>query len=258
MATGRAAISREFGTSKPARAAAILAYNRHVLDLNPKQILSWIIPDIDDCRREAERLRLDDPNASALQHARRAVKASRKWAASVGAMTGMAASPVTFLPAAVADAAAMLKLEGKLAGTIAALLDPDSLKDDDTFRKEVLRAVFPGAVSQALRKFGVRAGEQATKNLVRKLIGREATKEVGERAAKLLGIRLTEKAIATKTVPLVGAGIGAAWNWLEIQAVGNRTINYHLGYVTPATKVARKFSAFVRSRTAGNGRPEQG
>ena len=217
-----------------------------MFDLDLHKILTWLIPDAEDCRRAAEELRLADPNAAPEQLARRAVKDARKWAAGVGAATGMAASPITFLPAAVADAAAMLKLEGKLAGTIAALLDPDSLKDQDTFRKEILRAVFPGAVSQALRKFGVRAGEEATKNLVRKLIGREAGKELGERAAKMLGIRLTEKAIATKAIPLVGAAIGAGWNWLEIQAVGNRTVDYHLGLASPATRARRKVVSIVR------------
>lgn len=217
-----------------------------MLDLDLQKIMSWLIPDVEDCRSEADRLRLEDPNATAEQHARRAVKESRKWAAGVGAATGMAASPVTFLPAAVADAAMMLKLEGKLAGTIAALLDPESLNAPDTFRKDILRAVFPGAVSQALRKFGVRAGEEAAKNLVRKLVGREAAREVGERAVKLLGIRLTEKAIATKAIPIVGAAIGAGWNWVEIQAVGNRTVAYHLGLASPATRMRRKVQAFVR------------
>lgn len=220
-----------------------------MLNLDVQKILTWLIPDIEECRREAERLRLEDPDATAEQHARRAVKESRKWAAGYGAATGLAASPVTFLPAAVADAAMMLKLEGKLAGTIAALLDPESLSDPDTFRKEILRAVFPGAVSQALRKLGVRAGEEATKNLVRRLIGREAAKDLVERSAKMLGIRLTEKALATKTVPLVGAGIGAAWNWLEIQAVGHRAVDYHLGLASPATRVRRKVTAFVREKT---------
>jgi hypothetical protein len=213
-------------------------------DLN--QILSWLIPDPADCRREAQQLRLADPNASSEQLARRAVKGSQKWAATIGGATGMAASPVTMLPAAVADMAGMLKLEGTLAGTIAALLDPESLDDDETFRKEILRVVFPGAVSQALRKVGIRAGEEATKNLVRKLAGREAAKELGERAAKMLGIRLTEKAIATKAVPLVGAGIGAAWNWLEIQAVGNRAIGYHLGLDSPGTRARKRVASFVR------------
>ena len=211
-----------------------------MVDLNLEQILAWLIPDPADCLREAQELRLRDPDATAEQAARRTVKESRKWAASIGGITGVAASPVTMLPAAIADMAAMLKLEGKLAGAVAALLDPDSLKDADAFRKDILRVVFPGAVSQALRKFGVRAGEEVTKAMVRKLIGREAGKELGERAVKFLGIRLTEKAVAAKTVPLVGAGIGAAWNWTEIQIVGNRTIDYHLGRETPTTRIRKR------------------
>jgi hypothetical protein len=213
---------------------------------NLQKLLELVIPDVEDCRREAAELRMKDPDASAETAARRAVKDSRKWAASVGAATGLAASPITLLPAAIADAAAMLRLEGKLVGTIAALLDPASLDDPDAFRRDIIRNVFPGAVSQALRKLGVRAGEQATKNLVAKLATRQAVKELSERAAKLLGIRLTEKAIASKTIPLVGAGIGAAWNWTEIQLVGNRTIDYHLGRESPATRFRKRIRALVR------------
>ena len=217
-------------------------------NLDLEQVLAWLIPDPADCRRAAEEMRLENPNATAEDHARRAVKQSRKWAASIGGATGLAASPVTMLPTAIADAALMLRLEGKLAGTVAALLDPDSLNDVDTFRKEILRVVFPGAVSQALRKLGVRAGEEATKSVVRKLIGREAGKELGERAVKFLGIRLTEKAVATKTVPLVGAAIGAGWNWLEVQAVGNRAVNYHLGIESTIGRKRKRVTAYVRDK----------
>ena len=221
-------------------------YNHPVANFDLDQILAWLIPDPADCRREAQGLRLSDPNATSEALARKAVKDSRKWAAAIGGATGIASSPVTMLPAAVADMAAMLRLEGKLAGTIAALLDPESLDNDDTFRKEILRVVFPGAVSQALRKVGIRAGEEATKNLVRKLVGREAVTDLGERAAKMLGIRLTEKAIATKAVPLVGAGIGAAWNFVEIQAVGSRAVAYHLGLESPANRARKQVVSVVR------------
>ena len=224
----------------------VIHYNQVVANFDLDQILAWLIPDPADCRREAQELRLSDPNASSESLARKAVKDSRKWAAAIGGATGAVSSPVTMLPAAVADMAAMLRLEGQLAGTIAALLDPESLDDDDTFRKEILRVVFPGAVSQALRKVGIRASEEATKNLVRKLVGREAVKDLGERAAKMLGIRLTEKAIATKAVPLVGAGIGAAWNFVEIQAVGGRAVAYHLGLESPGTRARKRVVAIVR------------
>src|SRR3954465_7140354 len=88
------------------------------LNMNLQELMQWLIPDPDECRRTAADLRLANPDATDVQTARHAVRTGRKWAASVGAATGIAASPITMLPAAVADAAAMLKIEGKLAGTI--------------------------------------------------------------------------------------------------------------------------------------------
>ena len=213
-----------------------------------QQILSFVLPDVDVCRRAAGELRLSDPNATAEEIANVAVKQSRKWAASIGAATGAVASPLTMLPAAVADAAAMLRLEGTLAGTIAALLDPASLDDADAFHRDVMRSVFPGAVSQALRRVGVRAGERATKAAVAKLAGRAGTKEVAERATKLLGVRLAEKAIASKAVPLIGAGIGAAWNWAEIQTVGRRAIDYHMGREPSERRAVKRVGSFIREQ----------
>lgn len=201
-----------------------------ILDVvNAKDIIKWIMPDAEDCRVKAEALRLENPDASGIELARKAVKSSRKWAAGMGAVTGVAANPITLVPAALADAAAMLRIEGQLAGVVAALLDPQSVNDPDAFRRDIMRVIFPGAVSQVLRKLGVRAGEQAAKDIVAKYVTRGAVKEVAEHAVKRFGIQLTEKAIATKAIPLVGAGIGAAWNWLEIQAIGLRAIDYHTG-----------------------------
>ena len=199
------------------------------MNLNLESLLQWVIPDPEECRQLAAEARLEDPEATAVQAARAAVKSARKWGAAAGATTGMVASPMTMLPAAVADMAAMLRIEGRMAGTVAALLDPDSLNDPAAFRRDIIRIIFPGAVSQALRKIGVRAGEHATKSLIAKYASRALMKEISEQATKRLGVRLTQKAVATKAVPLVGAGIGGAWNWLEIQAIGKRAIEYHGG-----------------------------
>jgi hypothetical protein len=142
----------------------------------------------------------------------------------------------------------MLRIEGNLAGVVAALLDPHSLEDPDAFRRDIFRIIFPGAVSQVLRKLGVRAGENAAKDIVAKYITRGVTREVVEHAAKRLGVQITEKAIATKAVPLVGAGIGAAWNWIEIQAIGLRAIDYHSG--GQGTGPLRKsVQSWVRTKT---------
>jgi hypothetical protein len=213
--------------------------------MNLRELMEWLIPDAEDCRRAAADLRADYPASTNVQIARRAVTDARKWAASVGAATGVAASPITMLPAALADAAAMLNIEGKLAGTVAALLDPESLSSDEDFRKDIMRIIFPGAVSQVLRKLGIRAGEEVTKSVVRKLATKVAADELGERAIKMLSIRLTEKAVATKTIPLVGAAIGAGWNWLEVQAVGQRAIDYHLGLELAEKRTVKRVKAVV-------------
>jgi hypothetical protein len=231
--------------------------------MNLQELMQWLIPDAEECRRSAAELRLDNASSTDVQIARRAVKHARKWAASVGAATGVAASPITMLPAAIADAAAMLKIEGQLAGTIAGLLDPESLSEPENFRKDIMRVIFPGAVSQVLRKLGIRAGEEVTKSVVRKLATKVAVDELGERAVKMLSIRLTEKAVATKTVPIVGAAIGAGWNWLEVQAVGQRAIDYHLGLElaeSRVTKNVKKVASIVKESVrdrVGKGRSKK-
>jgi hypothetical protein len=115
-----------------------------------------------------------------------------------------------------------------MAGTIAALLDGSSLLDDKTFQADVLAIVFPGAVSQALRQIGLRASQRVTRTLIQKYVTENFLKDATRFAAKFLVIRVTKKAVVSKTIPLVGAGIGAAWNWIELEAVGKRAIRYYM------------------------------
>jgi hypothetical protein len=211
-----------------------------------EDLIRWLIPDVEECRKAAGELRLSDPTIPPIKVAEKAVESARKWAAGIGAATGITANPFTLLPAAAAEAIALLRIEGKMAGTVAALLDPPSLDDETAFRRDILQVVFPGAVSQALRKVGIRAGENAAKSLIKKYVTRGVVKEVGEHAAKRLGVRLTQKALMTKAVPLIGAGIGASWNWVEIQAIGKRAIRYHSGAPSAADTVKEKVKVFVR------------
>ncbi|MGH7213789.1 MAG: hypothetical protein ACREIT_03380, partial [Tepidisphaeraceae bacterium] len=109
---------------------------------------------------------------------------------------------------------------------VAGLLDPASLDDPDQFHSDVITIVFPGLVSQALRTAGVRAGEQLTRAVIRKYATEQAMSGLARVAGKHFGARITREALITKTVPLVGSGIGAGWNWIEIRAVGSRAIDY--------------------------------
>jgi hypothetical protein len=190
-------------------------------------LMNWVVPDRDKCRQAAEELAAQHPGASPEQLARKAVATAKSWGVAAGSATGAAANPLIMFPAAVADIAAMLRIEGQMAGTIAALLDPPALLDEQTLRADVVAIVFPGAVSQALRQFGLRAGQRVTRTLIKKYVTESVLKDATRFAAKFMFIRVTKKAVLSKTVPLVGAGIGAAWNWVELEAVGKRAIQYY-------------------------------
>ena len=190
-------------------------------------LMGWVVPDRERCRAEADDLREANPGATPEQLARKAIASAKAWGVAAGGTTGAAANPLIMLPAAMADIAAMLRIEGQMAGTIAALLDSGSMLDDKTFQADVLAIVFPGAVSQALRQIGLRAGQRVTRTLIQKYVTESFLKDATRVAAKFLLIRVTKKAVLSKSVPLVGAGIGAAWNWVELEAVGKRAIRYY-------------------------------
>lgn len=200
----------------------------NVVHQRVNDFLERMLPDVEECRDAAIKLRLRHPDETPEQLARRAVRAARQAAAGVGAVTGVASNPITMVPAALADMAAVLRIEGTLAGVVAALLEPDALTPE-SLQKDVVGILFPGAVSQVLRQVGIRAGERAGKTLIRKYLGGDAAKAAVKLATRHVGVDLTRKTIVNKTVPLVGAGIGAGWNWLEVGAVGERAIVYYGG-----------------------------
>ena len=131
------------------------------------------------------------------------------------------------VPLAAMDLVVVLKQEGKLAGVIAALLEPAVLEDPDAFRADILAIVFPNAVSQALREVASQAGRATTRVLIRKYLSHGALRSVIQFAAKYLGIKVTQRAIVTKSMPIVCSAIGAAWNWTEVKLLGRRAIRYY-------------------------------
>ena len=191
------------------------------------QLLAFAIPDVDRCRDAADKVRSANPQASDEQLAGHSVLAARKWAMAAGGATGMFASPVTMIPAALADMSAMLRIEAAMAGTVGAILDPPSLNDPGGFEADILTIIFPAAISQALRQVGVHMAQHLTQQLIRKYVVEGLFEAASKVAARRLMLHGAERAIVTKTVPLVGAGIGAGWNWVEIQAVGARAIRYY-------------------------------
>ncbi|MFO0646931.1 MAG: hypothetical protein U0326_11890 [Polyangiales bacterium] len=185
-----------------------------------------VLPHPDECRRKAQELRDAYPEAGADELVERAIKTAKRWAAIYGVGSGVATNPFAMVPAAAADMGLTMRAEAHLTGVIALLKVPSLADDTDGFHTDVLAVMFPNAVSQALREVGVQAGKATTRTLIRKYISGNLLKAIIAFAAKYLGIKLTQRAIISKTVPIVGAAIGATWNWIDVERCGRRAVKY--------------------------------
>lgn len=192
-----------------------------------ESIVKTLVPDPTECVGKAEKLRKAYPRASPRELAEKAVGQSKALLAGAGAAAGAVSNPFAMVPLAAGEMAIVLSREARLAGVIAALMDPDVLNDEDAFTADVLGILFPNAVSQALREVAVRAGQATSRTLIRKYVTKDLLKAIIRFAAKYLGIKIGQRAIITKAVPLVGAAIGATWNWVEVKRLGKRAIAYY-------------------------------
>lgn len=194
--------------------------------MNLEEFVRAMLPHPDEVRRKAKELRDAWPGASEDELAERAIKTSKRWAAVYGVGSGVATNPLAMIPAAAADMGLTMRSEAYLVGVIGALKAPSTLDHIESFHADILAAMFPNAVSQALREVGVQAGRATTRTLVRKYISGNLLRAIIAFAAKYLGVKLTQRAIISKSVPLVGAVIGATWNWVDVERCGRRAVKY--------------------------------
>jgi hypothetical protein len=193
-----------------------------------EELIKKLIPDPEECMAKARQLRQAHPDCSDEKLAHKAISQVKVLTAAMGGMAGAVANPVAMVPAAAVEMGIVLDREAKLAGVIAVILEPSIVEDPDAFSADIIGILFPNAVSQALREVAVRAGQATTRTLIRKYISKDVLKLVIRFAAKYLGLKLTQRALITKSLPLVGAAIGAGWNWVEVERLGQRSIRYYL------------------------------
>jgi hypothetical protein len=195
--------------------------------MNFEALIEHLVPSLTHARASADALRAKHPDLTARELSDRVIHTAKLKAATSGAVTGAASSPLTMIPAALADMAAVLAIEGAMVAEIGALLSPDSLSDPAALKADVISIIFPAAASQALRQFGIRAGERLTQSVMRKYASEDFVRSISRYGARFISKQLTRETVLTKAVPLVGIGIGAGWNWLEVSAIGARAIRYY-------------------------------
>jgi uncharacterized protein (DUF697 family) len=129
-------------------------------------------------------------------------------------------------PAALLDVTALLRLEAQAAARVACLYDPDFLHDAEA-KWEVLVPVFGLSVmSQIARQAGMRAGMAVSRQVIRKVVSKGSVNALKRILVQHFGARVSQRALITKTVPLVGALIGGAWNYGEVTLLRARCVRY--------------------------------
>lgn len=191
------------------------------------RMLDWII-DLEPAliRHDAQGLKLRYPgvtNEILAEH----IFAQARWKATAsGALTGLPSNLAVAAPAALLDVTALLRLEAQAAARVACLYDPTFL-DDAEAKWEVLVPVFGlSVVSQLARQAGMRVGMAASREVMRKLLSRGSVRALQRILMQRFGARVTQRALITKTLPLVGALIGGAWNYGEVTLLRARCVRY--------------------------------
>lgn len=65
-----------------------------------------------------------------------------------------------------------------------------------------------------------------TRAAIKKYLSKETLKAFQKILLKYFGIKVTQKGVITKTVPIVGGAIGGVWNYFEVTGIKKRTIQY--------------------------------
>ena len=82
------------------------------------------------------------------------------------------------------------------------------------------------ALDQFAADLGVSAGKVLTKDLIKKFLSKGTLKQFKKIMLKYFGIKVTQKGIITKSLPIVGGLIGAGWNAIEVSIMKQRVIDY--------------------------------
>ena len=175
-------------------------------------LLDWVISfDAQKIRFEVDLLRRRYPEASTYELAERAFNDARLRVITAGAAMGLAANPVLSVAGALADLSVTTRTQLFAAACAAELLFP----------------VFGASmISQVGAELGLKAVHTATREMVIKLINQRSLALINTVMTRVFGRRVSQRALITKTIPLVGCVIGGTWNAVEVQLIRNRTLRY--------------------------------
>lgn len=100
---------------------------------------------------------------------------------------------------------------------------------DDNFATDILLVMGGSAGISALKKLGIKIGQEYTKKVVTKHVRKEMVKQLNQLVSRKIITKAGEKRLVnfTKLVPLVGAPIGGALNYFGTLDVGRTALKFY-------------------------------
>jgi hypothetical protein len=191
------------------------------------KVLSWVVGiDSAEASENVKRLRNQHPGVSNEALAARVFGAARWKATGVGMVTGLPSNPLLMVPSAVADLAGVLRIETEAVARVALIYDPTFFDRPDAAWELLVPVFGVDALSQFLREVGVQGSMGVTRQLVRQYLSKGTLKAFQKITLKYFGRKVTQKAVISKSLPVVGAVVGGGWNFGEVTFLRNRTIAY--------------------------------
>jgi hypothetical protein len=192
------------------------------------RLLFWALRvEPEDCIAIIAKKQRKHPNESPLELAGRLVRSFSRKGALEGFGSGLPSNPLVAGGAAVGDTYYMLRQYAAMNATIGYLADKAYFDDPDWKHDALVILGGASAVGQAFRTAGVAFGEQGSKRLIKKYLSKSVLRTLRRTVLKWLGKKVTQRAIITKTVPIIGGLIGSGWKYTEMRIVGNRITKYH-------------------------------
>ena len=102
---------------------------------------------------------------------------------------------------------------------------------DDDFETDILIVMGGSTVIGSFSQVGIKIGQEYTKKSIQKYITREVMKRLNRVISRKIISKAGEKSLIsfTKLVPIIGAPIGGAFDYLGTMAVGRTALNFYKG-----------------------------
>lgn len=146
----------------------------------------------------------------------------------IGAVTGLGG--LITLPVSIpADLALSWRIQASLAFSIAYVYG--HTKNTTDLKTDLYLILAGDSAKEALKRIGIEVSKGVTKKAVQKYITRDVMVKIWKVVGQKIITKAGEKSLTSfmKMVPLVGAPVGFAFDWIATQTVGRFAMSYYKG-----------------------------